>query len=350
MEADKTIKVKLWLRTVGLVLGLLLLIGWLIGTLHIILAPFIISLLLSYLFHPTVNHLERRGLSRGWAIILIFAVLFLILSSFVLFLLPGMIHELQLLYTNFPAFIFNLEEAIKTWQARLAPNYPFIARIDLVAKLTAFRQELRTHLLQVIPVFFETLAPYLFFIPLLTFFLLRDGPSIRKGLLRLVPNRYFEMTLNLQYHLNQQIRNYLRGILLDSLFVGAITAAGLYLMDVRYALFLGIGYGLANLVPYFGPILGTIPGIILAASQGSFLTKVVPVILVYALAQFISLTLIIPLLMARMMKVHPLVVIVAVIVGGNLFGPIGSLIAVPVAAILKALLWESYWGIRSLRH
>jgi len=350
LEAEKAIKVKLWLRTVGLVLGLLLLIGWLIGTLHIILAPFIFSLLLSYLFHPTVNRLERRGFSRGWAIILIFAVLFLILSFFVLFLLPGMIRELQLLYTNFPAFIFNLEEAIKTWQAQLAPNYPFIARIDLVAKLTAFRQEVRTHLLQVIPVFFETLAPYLFFIPLLTFFLLRDGENIRKGLLRLVPNRYFEMTLNLQYHLTRQIRNYIRGILLDSLCVGGITAAGLYLMDVRYALFLGIGYGLANLVPYFGPILGTIPGIILAASQGSFLTKVVPVILVYALAQFISIVWIIPLLMARMMKLHPLVVIVAVIVGGNLFGPIGYLIAVPATSILQTSLRESYRGIRSLRH
>lgn len=350
MEAEKAIKVKLWLRTVGLTLGLLLLIGWLIGTLHIILAPFVLSLLLSYLFHPTVNRLERRGFSRGWAIILIFAILFLILSVFVLFLLPGMIRELQMLYTNFPAFIFNLEEAIKTWQAQLAPNYPFIARIDLVAKLTAFRQEVRTHLLQVVPVFFETLAPYLFFIPLLTFFLLRDGPNIRKGLLRLVPNRYFEMTLNLQYHLTRQIRNYIRGILLDSLCVGAITATGLYLMDVRYALFLGIGYGLANLVPYFGPILGAIPGIILAASQGSFLTKVVPVILVYALAQFISIVWIIPLLMARMMKVHPLVVIVAVIVGGNLFGPIGYLIAVPATSILQTSLRESYRGIRSLRH
>jgi predicted PurR-regulated permease PerM len=350
LEAEKAIKVKLWLRTVGLTLGLLLLIGWLIGTLHIILAPFVLSLLLSYLFHPTVNRLERRGFSRGWAIILIFAILFLILSVFVLFLLPGMIRELQMLYTNFPAFIFNLEEAIKTWQAQLAPNYPFIARIDLVAKLTAFRQEVRTHLLQVVPVFFETLAPYLFFIPLLTFFLLRDGPNIRKGLLRLVPNRYFEMTLNLQYHLTRQIRNYIRGILLDSLCVGAITATGLYLMDVRYALFLGIGYGLANLVPYFGPILGAIPGIILAASQGSFLTKVVPVILVYALAQFISIVWIIPLLMARMMKVHPLVVIVAVIVGGNLFGPIGYLIAVPATSILQTSLRESYRGIRSLRH
>jgi predicted PurR-regulated permease PerM len=158
------------------------------------------------------------------------------------------------------------------------------------------------------------------------------------------------MTLNLQFHLTRQIRNYIRGILLDSLCVGAITAVGLYLMDVRYSLFLGIGYGLANLVPYFGPILGTIPGIILAASQGSFLTKVVPVILVYALAQFISIVWIIPLLMARMMKVHPLVVIVAVIVGGNLFGPIGYLIAVPATSILQTSLRESYRGIRSLRH
>jgi putative permease len=348
VEADKAIKVKLWLRTVGLVLGVLLLVGWLIGTLHIILAPFIVSVLLSYLLHPTVNHLERLGLARAWAIILIFTVLFGIVGFFVVFLLPGMLRELQLLYTNFPAFIFNLEEAIKTWQSRLAPNYPFVARIDLVGKLGAFRQDLRTHLLQVVPLFFETLAPYLFFIPLLTFFLLRDGPSIRKGILRLVPNRYFEMTLNLQFHLNQQIRNYIRGILVDSLFVGAITALGLYLMDVRYALFLGLGYGLANFVPYFGPILGTIPGIILAASQGDFLSKVVPVVLVYGLAQFVSFTLIVPEVMARIIKVHPLMVIVAVIVGGNLFGPVGSLIAVPVTCIFKVLLWESYRGIRSL--
>jgi putative permease len=158
------------------------------------------------------------------------------------------------------------------------------------------------------------------------------------------------MTMNLQHHLNQQIRNYLRGILLDSLWVGAITALGLYLMDVRYALFLGIGYGLSNLVPYFGPILGTIPGIVLAASQGSFLSKVLPVVLVYALAQFISFTVIIPHLIARLVKIHPLVVMVAVIVGGSLFGPIGPLIAVPTTAILIVLLRESYRGVRSLRH
>lgn len=350
METERAIKLRLWLKITALLLGALLFVGWLIKTLYIMLAPFLLSLLISYLLHPTVNRLERRGLVREWAILILFSALLLASGLFFFLLLPGMVGELQSLYTDFPAFLFSLEEQTKAWQSRWMPRYPLLARIDLAAQLVTFRQAMRAHLLHVLPYLSKALTPYILFVPLLTFFLLRDGPIFRKALFRLVPNRYFEMVFILQYRLSRQLRNYIRGILLDSLGVGAVTTLGLHLVNVRYALFLGITYGLANLVPFFGPILGTIPGIVLAASQGSAMGAVIPAILVYGLAQFISATLIIPLLMSRMVQLHPVVVIMAVIAGANLFGPIGPIIAVPLTCILKVVLWESYYGIKSLKH
>jgi putative permease len=340
--------IKLWLRVAALVVGTLLLAGWLVHLLYIMLAPFLLSLLLSYLLHPAVNRLERAGIRRSLAIFSLFGGLLLIFALFVVALLPGMIRELQLLYTDFPAFLWSLEREILSWQATLAPTYPFLARVDMVARLAAFRQGLREHLLQVLPYLSRTMTPHILFVPLLTFFLLRDGPTFRKALFRLIPNRYFELVFLLQYRLNQQVRNYIRGILLDSFAVGAITALGLHLMNIRYALFLGVAYGLANLIPFFGPVLGTLPGLILAVSQGG--KTILPVILVYILAQIVSVTVIVPAVMARMVQLHPLVVIMAVIAGANLFGPLGPLLSVPLTALLKVILWESYQGLKSLKH
>jgi len=350
LETERALKLKLWLKMAALVLGALLFVGWLIKTLYIMLAPFLLSVLISYLLHPTVNRLERKGLVRGWAILIVFSALLLVFGLFFFLLPPGIVRELQSLYTDFPAFIFSLEQGIRAWQSRWMPRYPLLARVDLVAQLATFRQAIRVHLLQVLPTLSKALTPYILFVPILTFFLLRDGPIFRKALFRLVPNRYFEMVFILQYRLSRQLRSYLRGILLDSLFVGTVTTLGLHLANIRYALFFGLTYGLANLVPFFGPILGTLPGILLAASQGSTVEAVFPALLVYGLAQFISITLIIPLLMSRMVQLHPVVVIMAVIAGANLFGPIGPLIAVPLTCILKVILWESYYGIKSFKH
>lgn len=219
------IHLRLWLKTVGTVLAIFLITAWLVKTPYIMPAPFLFSLVISYLLHPTVNHLERRGLPRVGAIFLVLMGLLLTMGLFFIFLLPSVIRELQKLYTDFPAFISSLEREIQAWQARLMAHYPLLTQIGPVEKLAAFRNGLEAHLLRAVSLLSRTLTHHILFIPLLTFFLLRDETKIRKALLRLVPNRYFEMTFNIQYHLNRQIRNYLKGIILDAFVVGAITTS-----------------------------------------------------------------------------------------------------------------------------
>lgn len=179
-------------------------------------------------------------------------------------------------------------------------------------------------------------------IPFVVFFLLKDGRSMIKNLVSIIPNRYFEITLNLLYKIDLQIGGYLRGQFFDALIIGILSVIALWFLKVPYFLLIGAFAGLANMVPYVGPWTGASLAVLVVLISNGEVNQMVMVALAFAIIQLIDNVLVQPLVVARSVKMHPLLVIFAVIVGGQFYGILGMFLAVPVAAIIKVFVIEVY--------
>ena len=182
----------------------------------------------------------------------------------------------------------------------------------------------------------------MFLSPFIGFFLIKDGRSFARSLLNIVPNSIFEMALNLQYQINDQIAHYLRARILEAAIVGLVVLAGLMAIGFPYATVLAIFAGVTNLIPYIGPIVGAVPAVIIALinQESQFLLFVV--VAVYAVAQLIDMFILIPLVVAKIVDLHPVTVILAVIIGAQLLGVLGMLISIPVFSAIKVTFVSVY--------
>jgi predicted PurR-regulated permease PerM len=186
-------------------------------------------------------------------------------------------------------------------------------------------------------------------IPFIVFFLIKDGRDFKKSFVSIMPNRYFEFTLYLFYKLNSQVGNYLRGQMIDALIVGILSTAAMWLIGVKYFILVGTFAGLANVVPYFGPIAGAVLAVILSVLQtGSFHLSLY-VLIAFAIIKLIDDAVIQPVVVAKSVHMHPLTVLLSVLAGGKLFGILGMLLSVPVVGFLKVIALESLRNYRRYR-
>jgi putative permease len=197
-------------------------------------------------------------------------------------------------------------------------------------------------LVEGLPSILSSSASVMFLSPLIGFFLLKDGQQFSRELLKLVPNNIFELSLNLQHQISQQIAFYIRARLFESIIVGAVCMVGFWIIGAPYAVLLAVFAAVANLIPYVGPLFGAAPGIILALINHSSGIMMVLIVLVYVIAQLIDNFLIIPLVVARIVNLHPLTVILVVLLGAQLMGILGMLISIPVASTLKVTFRSVY--------
>ena len=183
-------------------------------------------------------------------------------------------------------------------------------------------------------------------VPFVAFFFLKEGRRLTRCLMALVPNAYFELCLNLMYQANRQIGNYIRGQLLAVLVVAVLAISGLSILGVYYAVPLGLLAGLANVIPFLGPLIGIVCSSIVALATGGGLAMVAKVIVMFLLIQLIDNVLIQPTMVAKSVELHPLVVLFVVMVGSQLMGIVGMLIAVPLTGIAKVSGQTIYEGVK----
>ena len=190
---------------------------------------------------------------------------------------------------------------------------------------------------------------YVIIVPFVAFFFMKEGRRINHGLVEVVPNAYFELFLNLLHQINGQIGGYIRGQLLAVSVVASLATAGLQIIGLEYALPVGLLAGLSNMIPYVGPLIGIVSASIIAIAIGGGSAMVTKVIILFLAIQVIDNILIQPLVVARSVNLHPLVVLVVVMIGSDLMGLPGMLIAVPVTGILKVSSQAIYEGVKGYR-
>jgi predicted PurR-regulated permease PerM len=324
---------------------LLGLIGWLLYNLSSILTIIIISALLAYILDPIASYFEAKGLSRGNATVIIFVVFFSTIGLIGWTLLPGFFRELFTLQNS-----LNLEDTESISQSLksfIEKNFSFInvENINLEEKvkntLSVFTDELLSILANLLSV-----VTYVVIIPFVVFFLLKDGRKMKKAFIHLVPNRYFEMILNVIHKIDQQLGWYLRGQFTEAFVVGLLSVIALWLLNVQYFIIIGIFAGLANLIPYIGPVAGAIPAILVTIVNGGSPIHILYIVIAFTIVQLIDNVLLQPLVLSKSVNLHPLIIVFAVLIGGQFFGILGMLLAVPAAGIIKVTSSELYQGIR----
>ncbi len=339
-----------FLLKLGLAALGLLALAWILSYSDMVLTPLILSFLLAILLNPLVVALERRGLGRTAAVVLVMAALGAALALLLSALAPVIARELrplsELAQRETPATL------LEKFRVLLRENVPWLKNPGIVAQIMKLAEDFINSLFQrslsilpsVVPV-----AIALVLIPFMTFFLLKDGRRIKKSFIALLPNRYFEMAIGLLHKIDRQVGNYIRGQLLVSLCIGTLAATALAILRVPYFLFIGVVAGLANMIPYFGPIVGGIPAVILNVIAKGRLSAALPVIAAFLLIRLIDDTLLSPNILGHSLSIHPLLVILVIFIGGEMFGVMGLLLCIPVTGIIKVVIQELAWGCRHYR-
>ncbi len=309
----------------------------------------ILSLLLAYILDPLATALEARGMSRTLAVILL--VLFLLCAvvgtGFVL--VPVVFEQMQGLQSG--TTTGQAAEAIKGIELSLKTQFGFLGLddLDLLARIADVKKMIGERMFAFLLSDSLTLIINLVTIPFMMFFFLRDGREMKKTLVSMVPNRYFEFTLDLLYKMDAQLGNYLRGQFFDALVFGVMSVVALWYLGVPYFVFLGVFAGLANLIPYVGPIAGVIPAVAVAILGSGDLGSALPVVVAYFGLKLVDDFVVSPYVVASSVEMHPVLVLIAIMVGGELFGILGMLLGVPVAGFFKVVLKEGISTYRKYR-
>ena len=186
-------------------------------------------------------------------------------------------------------------------------------------------------------------------IPFMVFFLMKDGRKFKKEFVSIVPNKYFEFSLYLLHKINVQVGNYLRGQVLDATIVGLLATGALWVLGVKYFIMIGLFAGIANIIPYFGPVTGAVIAIIVSILQTGDFHLASYVILAFIIIKLLDDAIILPMVMSKSVHISPLTVLLAIMIGGKLFGVLGMLLSIPVAGFIKVIIHESMTNYRRYR-
>ncbi len=335
---------RLW-RWAGLVAAVVLLVV-LVPVLRTAITMVIFALFLAFLLDPVVNFLENRGADRLLAVVLVFVVILSLAVMGIRFLTPVISNEIRQMNEGLENQ--SSVDVVRLVEEKLGATMPILANPRVKARI---QRGLDGLLEKGISVLFGLLSGLvsLVMVAFITFFFLKDGRRMKKRVISWVPNRYFEMALIILHKTSTQLGRYLRGQLLVAFIVGVLSVTALYLLNVRYYFLIGTLAGLANMIPYFGPLVGALPAVVIAfVDTGSF-GAVAAVAVAFACIQLFENIFVSPFVVAKSVQLHPLTIILAILVGGQLGGIFGMLLAVPATSILKVTATELIWGFKNYR-
>ncbi|MCM2278587.1 MAG: AI-2E family transporter [Oligoflexia bacterium] len=305
--------------------------------------PFLLSLVASLMLSPLVAALERRGYSRGTAIAAIFAAIAAISALLGLWAVQSIATEWDGFRENAPIYFHVVLNKLTALEEQWKARYPFLESIRISDSVLSWGQQTGRWFLAHGPGIMGQVLTCLLVVPLFTFAILRDGRAVRKKIYEMIPNRFFESTFMITWRIISSAGDYIQAKAFEALLVGALTALGLMLVGAPYALILGIIAGVTNIVPYVGPVIGAVPALLVAAfdpAQLSHAELLWKVGLVFLVANVIDMAIIFPLVVAKLVDLHPVLLIIAVMLGQEYYGLIGMLISIPVATGLKIVIQE----------
>ncbi len=310
----------------------------------------IISLLIALIFNPVVSFFEKRGMPRLVAVLVVLLGTTLIILTALSVLIPKVVAQMNAISAS-----LNREDINQFFlevQNEIHNYIPFLDTGNLVKKvnevISSFVLGSLNNLSSILTSIFSILAISII-VPFMTFFLLKDKTQIIKGIINLVPNKYFEMSYWVIRKVATQLGRYVSGWILDAFIVGSAVAIGLTILGIKNSITIGLIAGIGHLIPYFGPVIGGIPAITISLIQFGDFSRFPSIALLFLIIYSFDNGYVQPKVFSMSTDFHPLAIIILILMGGQLLGVLGMLLAVPTATVIKTATREIYFAFKQYK-
>ena len=311
------------------------------------LAPVIAGIIIAYLLEGLVLYFQRTGIPRIAAVVVVFTLFMAFMVFLVVGLLPLISQQLTQLVQQFPTMLVRGQEMLMA----LPEQYPaYISESQIKglidstkAELVNFGQTILSYSLASV-VGLITLLIYLFLVPLLVFFFLKDKERILNWFRRFLPQDH-SLAKQVWHDVDLQLGNYVRGKFWEIVIVWSASFATFTFMGLQFAMLLGLMVGLSVIIPYIGAALVTLPVAVVALFQWGWGSDFMWLMIAYAIIQALDGNVLVPLLFSEVVDLHPISIIVAVLVFGGIWGFWGVFFAIPLATVVQAVL--KAWPIKT---
>ncbi|QYR23431.1 AI-2E family transporter [Paenibacillus sp. sptzw28] len=301
-----------------------------------VLAPFLIAMIIAYVLNPIVNLLNERKVPRTMAVLLIYAVFCASLTVVLVNAIPMFLEQLQELNRHMPDFTMKAQSLVNDLN-----NSSFLPE-SIRGGVNNSLYKLEKQASDAIFSFVNNIGAMLnvvfiaFIIPFLAFYILKDFDVFERTVLTYVPRPHRKHAIRLFKDIDNALGSYIRGQFLVCLIVGILAYIGYVIIGMPYPLLLASVVAVTNIIPYLGPFFGAAPALVMASTIS--LKMMVLVVVVNTACQILESNVVSPQVVGRTLHMHPLSIIFALLVGGEIAGMIGMILAVPIFAALKVVL------------
>jgi predicted PurR-regulated permease PerM len=313
---------------------------------HEALTPFVLAAAFAYVLNPAVTYFEARGRRRSH----------LILAGYLCAIVLGLlvytgaksliVSEAEHLGSNAPTYFAQIQKLAAAQESKLTRSLPLPPKVAEkvldagVGTVMERLQSLPSDILLLLPLLAHALL-----VPFIGFFFLLDGPDGFENMIQAMPSRYVEQAIHLTGEIDTALGNYLRGIIVVAFAIGLASFVGLFLLGVDNAFAIAVLSGISSFVPYMGVALGILIGGGMAFYQFGTFAAFGKVLLLFVGIRLADEILLQPVIARHSVHLHPMVFLLALILGAEMFGFLGLVFAIPAACILKALIqvgWSWY--------
>lgn len=315
-------------------------LAWLLIQVRSIIVILILGILLSAAIEPLVNRLRRRGFRRGQAVLVIYAGILLTLILGLYLIVPPLLTQADDLIDSIPDLLLNLETQALSSQNEFIQSSGYRTLLRIHAAYNEFTENPRIEGRTALS-WFTTVVGFLFTtitVMIVAFYWLTEKAIIKRLILGLFPLRLRDRAHDLWDQIELRLGGWTRGQLVLMLTIGVLSTFAYFLMDLPFWLALGIFAGLTEVIPFIGPFIGGGAAVTVALTVS--LEQAVVVLVFVIVLQQIEGAILVPRVMKNAVGMSPLTVVLAVLVGGVVLGPIGSILAIPVGAACQVLLQD----------
>lgn len=306
------------------------------------LSPLFIGLFLAWLFAPLVKKMNKKGIKRSIGTTIVYTVFIGFLVVLICSIIPVLTDQIN----DFVSMMPSIFDSIKVWMNKVFDNLNNIEGFDAIAlkekifsKIEGYGSTLATSLPEItvtsLKTFFSGIGSFVVGL-IIGFYLLIGFDNAGELLITLLPKKIQKDARELCNEVNNSLRKFINGAMLDALFVFIITSIAFLIVGLKAPVLFGLFCAITNVIPYAGPYIGGIPAVIVGFSQSPVTGILVLVAIV--IIQFLEGNFLQPVIMSKTTKLHPVTIMIGLLIFGHFFGIVGMLISTPVIAVCKSTL------------
>lgn len=287
---------------------------------------------------PTVDWMSQK-VPRGLVVAFVYLVGIIILLTLLIPFITVIVSQSQEFIKKFPGYWGQMTQIIYDFELFAASKGFIPDYTDVIANLSKIGQELLGKSIGFTINLFTGIAGA-FTLAIIVLFMILDKKELGRGYLNVFPEKYREHARHITENISRKVGGYVRGQLLLMFAVGLLTALGLRIVGMEFALLLGIIAGVMEIIPIVGPIVAAIPAVIVALAQDPI--QALWVLIVYLIVQRLENHILTPMILGTFLEMHPLIIIVAILVAASTLGVFGVILSPAIAAALYVLFDELY--------